>query len=54
MSAVFPAGKKWSHEFVYIVRFNLDGKITKIRAYYDTAHLNDHVEEHKTMAHNGK
>ncbi|KAL8824324.1 MAG: hypothetical protein Q9191_005132 [Dirinaria sp. TL-2023a] len=46
-------GKKWNHEFVYIVRFDLDGKITKIRAYYDTAHINDHVETHKAHVQNG-
>ncbi|MCJ1227647.1 hypothetical protein MMC12_004303 [Toensbergia leucococca] len=41
------SGKKWEHEFVYVMRFNLDGKISKIRAYFDTAHVNTHIEAHK-------
>ena len=40
-------GKKWNHDSVYIIRFNLDGKIVKMRVYIDTAHTNDLVEEHK-------
>ncbi|KAL8833810.1 MAG: hypothetical protein Q9205_003864 [Flavoplaca limonia] len=41
------AGKKLSHECCFVVRFNLEGKITKFRAYYDSAHMNDHAEVHK-------
>lgn len=41
------SGKKWDHDFVYVMRFNLDGKITKIRAYFDTAHVNTHLEANR-------
>ncbi|KAL8811411.1 MAG: hypothetical protein Q9223_001946 [Gallowayella weberi] len=40
------AGKKFHHEFCFVVRFNLAGKITKLRGYYDSAHMNDHVNVH--------
>lgn len=42
-------GKKWNHEYVAVVRFNLDGKITAMRVYMDSAHMNDHLEEHKKI-----
>ncbi|KAL8806445.1 MAG: hypothetical protein Q9182_001360 [Xanthomendoza sp. 2 TL-2023] len=40
------AGKKFHHECCFVVRFNEAGKMTKLRAYYDTAHLNHHYEAH--------
>ncbi|KAL8682476.1 MAG: hypothetical protein Q9224_006776 [Gallowayella concinna] len=39
-------GKKFHHEFAFIIRFNLGGKITKMRAYYDSAHMDEHVKVH--------
>ena len=31
-------GRDYRNEFVWVMRFNAEGKIDKIRAYYDTAH----------------
>lgn len=47
------SGKKYNHDYIYIVRFNMEGKISKMRVYIDSAHVNDHVEEHKKHL-NGK
>lgn len=32
-------GKEYHNEFVWIVRFNTKGEISEVRAYYDSAHL---------------
>ena len=34
----FPLGKDYRNEFVWVMRFNRDGLIEQIRAYYDSAH----------------
>ncbi|KAM0796329.1 hypothetical protein BDR22DRAFT_825263 [Usnea florida] len=38
-------GKKLVHEHVYILRFDGTGKITKIRAYFDTHHIHNHAKD---------
>ncbi|KAL8797114.1 MAG: hypothetical protein Q9195_000581 [Heterodermia aff. obscurata] len=38
VSAKTLEGKDYRNEFVWVMRFNTEGKIDKIRAYYDTAH----------------
>ncbi|MCJ1339092.1 hypothetical protein MMC09_004381 [Bachmanniomyces sp. S44760] len=44
-------GKKLVHEHVYVVRFNGQGKIVKLRAYFDTHHLHNHaVDQGKASA----
>ncbi|KAL8697960.1 MAG: hypothetical protein Q9224_002072 [Gallowayella concinna] len=40
------AGKDFHHECCFVVRFNSAGKITKVRAYYDSAHIDDHAKVH--------
>ncbi|KAF2170472.1 hypothetical protein M409DRAFT_51511 [Zasmidium cellare ATCC 36951] len=40
-------GKPINHEFVFITRFNYSGNITEIRAYLDSAHLDNHHTHHK-------
>ena len=45
---LFAEGKKWIHECVYVVRFNTESRITKLRAYHDSAHIHDHVETRTT------
>ncbi|KAL8751540.1 MAG: hypothetical protein Q9199_006343 [Rusavskia elegans] len=48
------AGKKVHHECCFVVRFNMEGKISKLRAYYDSAHMDEHVKVHKEhVAKNG-
>ena len=34
----FIVGKDYRNEFVWVMRFNRDGLIEQIRAYYDSAH----------------
>lgn len=34
----FIVGKDYRNEFVWVMRFNGDGLIEQIRAYYDSAH----------------
>ena len=34
----FILGKDYRNEFVWVMRFNRDGLIEQIRAYYDSAH----------------
>ncbi|KAL8796910.1 MAG: hypothetical protein Q9182_007294 [Xanthomendoza sp. 2 TL-2023] len=41
------AGKKFHHEFCWVVRFSPAGKIVKLRCYYDSAHMDDHVNHHR-------
>lgn len=47
------AGKKWSHEFAYVIKFNSDKKITKIRAYTDSHHVQNHLNDQKAAGANG-
>ena len=42
-------GKDFSLDFVWVMRFTLEGKGSRVRAYYDTHHLDDLVEDHKGM-----
>ncbi|KAI1930159.1 hypothetical protein LOZ58_003251 [Ophidiomyces ophidiicola] len=37
----------WNHEMVVLMRFNHDGKITELRAYADTQHVHNHIQDHK-------
>ena len=44
-------GKKLDHDHAYVVRFNGQGKIVKLRAYLDTHHLHKHaVDQGKSSA----
>ncbi|MCJ1244838.1 hypothetical protein MMC30_002039 [Trapelia coarctata] len=47
MTGTTKAGKDYVHEFVYTVKFNLEGKISVIRVYADTAHVASHNHENK-------
>ena len=49
----FPKGKKWNHEHAYVIRFNRDRKIVKLRAYYDSHHTHSHMEETAAKGANG-
>ena len=45
------AGKKFDHDHAYVVRFNGQGKIVKLRAYLDTHHVHKHaVDQGKSSA----
>ncbi len=44
------AGEKFNHECAFVIRFKLEGEITVLRAYYDLAHMNEHVEDNKNEA----
>lgn len=46
---LFRSGKKFSHEYVLLVRFDLDWKIAEIRAFHDTAGLKGHLDDSTTM-----
>ena len=49
MSVPCDIGKKYNHEFVHIVKFDLSGKMTKIRGYYDSSHLETHIGDNITQ-----
>ena len=40
-------GKDFVHEYVYTVKFNLEGLISVVRVYADTAHVESHNQENK-------
>lgn len=42
--------KEFGHEFCYVVKFNTQGLIVKIRAYLDSHHVDSHIKEHDSKA----
>ncbi|KAM0802087.1 hypothetical protein BDR22DRAFT_887759 [Usnea florida] len=38
--------KDFGHEFCYVVKFNSEGKIIKVTAYFDSHHTGSHLKEH--------
>ncbi|MCJ1397114.1 hypothetical protein MMC11_000306 [Xylographa trunciseda] len=44
------AGKPFVHEYVFMLRYNLEGKITQMKGYFDSQHVNSHVEENEGKA----
>ena len=38
-------GKPWKNEWVDLVRFNSQGKITQMKEFFDTGHVHNHLEE---------
>ena len=41
----FTSGKPWKNEWVDLVRFNSQGKITQMKEFFDTGHVHKHLEE---------
>lgn len=44
---VASAEKDFGHEFCYVIKFNPEGKIIKIRAYFDSSHTDSHLKENE-------
>ena len=38
-------GKPFEHEAMGIVKFDLDGKICYLKAFYDTKHVEEHAQD---------
>ena len=49
MANVRWSGKPYKHELVVLVKFNLDGKICYVKTFYDTKHIDGHVDENKAQ-----
>ncbi|MCJ1377272.1 hypothetical protein MMC17_000364 [Xylographa soralifera] len=44
------AGKPFVHEYVYMLRYNSERKITQMKGFFDSQHINSHVEENEGKA----
>ncbi|KAM0802201.1 hypothetical protein BDR22DRAFT_845345 [Usnea florida] len=45
VNAITENGKPWKNEWVDLVRFNSQGKITQMKEFFDTGHVHNHLEE---------
>ena len=45
LTLILIQGKPWKNEWVDLVRFNSQGKITQMKEFFDTGHVHNHLEE---------
>lgn len=48
------SGRPWKNEWVDLVRFNSQGKITQMKEFFDTGHVHNHLEELESESKNAK
>ena len=53
-SLILIQGKPWKNEWVDLVRFNSQGKITQMKEFFDTGHVHSHLEELESESKNTK